>query len=597
MRMAPLLVPLILLLGLVSCQPGVPPADLVVINGILYTVGADRAVAQAMAVRGGRIIYIGDDKGLRRYLGQDTRVIDLQGRLVLPAFVDSHAHATAAVSELYEVWLYGLGSVEEYQQALREFLASHPGIQGIKGGGWVNAVFGPHGPTAAILDDVAPDIPVVLASEDYHSVWVNSKAMALAGITAQTPDPPGGIIERTADGTPSGTLRESAMELVAHVIPTYTREQVLEGLQHFQEFAHSLGITTVYIPHLPGGGAEDLQALHDFEASGQMKIRLLAAVGVEPDDDVGVVDEVARLRDQEAGGLFQIVGAKIFIDGVLEGGTAYLEHPYLHMPDSRGELLWDPAHYSEMCAALDRAGLQIHVHSIGDAATRITLDGLAYAREVNGERDARHMVTHLQLVSPEDIHRFAELDVIAVPQPYWFVIDTYYAQAVDFVGQERADRQYPMKSFFDQGVIVASSSDYPVTWPPDPLLAIETGVRRTVPAGAEAYVEPSFDRALNPAESVSVHDMIESFTRNGAYAAFLEDEIGTLEVGKKADFIVLDRNILEIDPAELHTAKVLLTFFEGEEVYRSDTYTEQTGAPRPRRWLMTPSLLLPAWAR
>lgn len=596
MRMAPLLLPVFLLLGLASCQPAVPPADLALINGILYTVSADRAVAQAMAVRAGRIVYIGDDKGVRRYVGRDTRVIDLQGRLVLPAFVDSHAHATAAVSELYEVWLYGLTSVEEYQQALRDFLALHPGIQGIKGGGWVNAVFGPNGPRAATLDEVVPDIPVVLASEDYHSVWVNSKAMALAGITAETPDPEGGVIERSADGAPSGTLRESAMELVADVIPPYTREQLLEGLQHFQQFAHSLGITTVYIPHLPGGGAGELQALHDFETSGQMKMRLLAAVGVEPDDTLDVVDEVVRLRDQEAGGRFEIVGAKIFIDGVLEGGTAYLEQPYLHMPQSRGELLWDQAHYNEMCAALDRAGLQIHVHSIGDAATRITLDGLEYARAANGERDARHMITHLQLVNSEDIGRFAELNVIAVPQPYWFVIDTYYTQAVEYVGQERADRQYPMKSFFDQGVIVASSSDYPVTWPPDPLLAIEIGVRRTVPAGAEAYVEPNFEQALNPAESVSVHQMIESFTRNGAFAAFLEDEIGTLEVGKRADFIVLDRNILEIDAAEIHTAKVLLTFFEGEEVFRSEAYADQGKAPHSGARPLTLGLPLATWA-
>jgi hypothetical protein len=262
------------------------------------------------------------------------------------------------------------------------------------------------------------------------------------------------------------------------------------------------------------------------------------------------------------------------MDGVLEGMTAYLEEPYDARPDYKGELLWDPQAYNEMCAALDKAGIQIHVHSIGDAATRITLDGFAYAREKNGERDARNMVTHLQLVNDADIARFADLDVIAVPQPYWFVVDTYYHQAVDYVGQERADRQYPMKSFFDAGVTVASASDYPVSWPPDPMVAIEIGVTRTVPEGSEAYVDPDFSTALGPSECVTVEQMIESFTINGARAIFMEDEIGSLEVGKKADFVVLSQNILEIDPRDIHNTVALLTYFAGKEVYRSEQFTQ-----------------------
>jgi predicted amidohydrolase YtcJ len=566
----------LLCMPLTACQPAAPveTADLVLLNGTIYTVDADRTIASAMAVKGDTIIYVGGNAGAQRLIGESTRVIDLQGRLVLPGLVDSHNHATSAVSEIYEVWLYGMGSVEEYQQAIRDFVEARPGLNGLQGGGWINAVFGPHGPTADLLDEIVPDIPVVLYSEDYHSAWVNSKALEMAGVTADTPDPAGGIIERDADGNPSGTLRESAMDLVAEVIPPYTEEQLIEGLEYFQDMAHSYGITTVYIPHLPGGGDAGLQALHTLEQSNRMTMRFRAALGVDPEDDPAMVSELAARRDAEAGGLFEIIGAKIFMDGVLEGGTAYLEEPYLHMPDSRGELLWEPQAYNEMCAALDRAGFQIHVHSIGDAATRLTLDGFAYARQQNGERDSRHIITHLQLVNPEDISRFAELDVVAVPQPYWFVRDAYYTQAIEYVGQERADQQYPMKSFFDQGVIVASASDYPVTTPPDPMLAIEIGVTRTVPAGSDIYIEPDYTQALVPAERVTVEQMIASFTINGAFATFLEDQIGSLEVGKKADFIVLDQNILEIDPAEIHNTTVLLTFFAGQEVYRSEAYTD-----------------------
>ncbi len=549
-------------------------ADLVLQNGFIYTVDKDRTIAEALAVKGDQFIYVGDNKGVQAYIGANTQIIDLQGRMVLPAFVDSHAHATSGVSDIYEVSLYGIDSVEKYQQTIRNFLAENPDIKALQGAGWINNVFGAQGPTTAMLDEVVPDIPAVLYSEDYHSVWVNSKTLELAGITRDTADPAGGVIERDANGNPSGTLRETAMDLVADVIPPYTVEQYLEGLEYFQDFAHSLGITTVYIPSLPGGIEEALKALHEFDASGKMTIRFPTAAGINPEDPLSKVDEIKQLIEREKGGYFEVIGAKIFMDGVLEGSTAYLEEPYLHLPNSRGELLWDPQKYNQVCAALDRAGIQIHVHSIGDASTRITLDGFAYARQQNGQRDARNIITHLQLVNPTDIDRMAELGVVAVPQPYWFVVDTYYTQAVEYIGQARADRQYPMKTYFDKGIVVASASDYPVSWPPNPLYAIEIGVTRTVPSSlGDIYVGGDFDTPLTPQERVSVEQMIASFTINGAYATFLESQIGSIEVGKKADFIVLSQNILQIPASQIHQVKVLLTFFEGKEVYRDEEFT------------------------
>jgi len=551
-------------------------ADLALTNGYIYTVDSARHTFEALAISGNRIVFVGGNSEADAWIGGHTRVIDLDGKMVLPGFVDSHCHITSGVSEIYEPILHGINDIEGYQRAIRDFAIANPDLQGIQAGGWVNAVFDSHGPTKELLDAVISNIPVVLFSEDYHNAWVNSRALETAGITANTPNPVGGIIERDLKGNPSGTLRESAVELVKKAVPPYSVEQVLQGLEYFQNKAHSLGITTVYNPLVSWKDSTDLQALRRWEESGEMRLRVPSALEVEPNDPLDIVEKLLEVRNQEKGELFKIIAAKIFMDGVLEGGTAYLEEPYLHTPESRGILNWIPAKYSQMCIELDKAGFQIHVHSIGDAATRITLGGIAEARKHNGRRDSRHAITHIQLVDPADIERFAELGVIAIPQPYWFVMDANYAQALKYIGPERAARQYPMKSFFEKGVVVSSASDYNVTLHPNPLLAIELGVTRAVPSDDRMYVDPDVGSCLVPSERVSVDEMIASFTINGAYAAFLENEIGSLEVGKKADFIILDPNILQAEPSEIHHARVLLTFFNGQEVFRNQSINKHS---------------------
>ncbi len=550
-------------------------ADLVLTNGYVYTVDPRRLSADALVVKGSRIAFTGRTAEAEAWIGSKTRVIDLQGKMVLPGFVDSHCHITSGVCEIYEPILHGIHNIEGYQQAVMNFLSANPELPGIQAGGWVNAVFEYHGPGKELLDAVVPGIPVVLFSEDYHNAWVNSKALEVAGITTNTPDPASGIIERGSDGNPSGTLRESAVELVKKAVPSYTVAQVQEGFTYFQKKAHSLGITTVYNPLVSMKDLTDMQALHEWEQSGKMRLRVPSAMEVEPGDSIGIVEELVEMRNREQGKYFKILAVKIFMDGVLEGGTAYLEKPYLHLPELRGILNWEPKKYDRMCVALDRAGFQIHVHSIGDAATRITLDGFAEARRQNGKRDSRHSITHLQLVHAADIDRFAELEVVAVTQPYWFVKDANYDQALNYIGRQRAARQYPMKSFFEKGVIVASASDYNVTLCPNPLVAIEIGVTRTVPADDRTFTAPDFNSVFIPHERVSVEEMITSFNINGAYAAFLDNDIGSLEVGKKADFIILDQNILTVEPAKIHHTQVLLTFFDGKEVYCHNSFIGQ----------------------
>ncbi|HET6443859.1 MAG TPA: amidohydrolase [candidate division Zixibacteria bacterium] len=541
--------------------------NLVFKNGAIYTVDQGRNWVEAMAISGGRIVYTGANQGLGPYLGPDMVVVDLEGKMVLPGFVDAHAHPSHAMDLVSNISLYGLDSVEEYRDEIAGYVASHEAAEVIRGSGWDNRFFSSRGPDKAILDALVPDRPVSLISYDGHSVWVNSITLERAQITGETPDPEGGYIERDPDtGEPNGTLRETAMLLVEKVIPDYSIAERKHALLAYQEMAARAGVTLSHDAMLE---APAIAAFRELADEGLLTMRFRGSLLMEPDRDVAKqVASVVEERSHDSHPYFQVSAAKIFVDGVIEGGTAYLHAEYKHKPGFRGEPIWDPQILNTMSAALDSAQVQIHVHVIGDAATEITLDALQYTREKNGGRDSRHLITHLQLVAPEDLPRFKQLGVIGVPQPFWFKVDDYYRKlALPYLGKERADAQYPMKSFIDSGVIMASSSDFPVTIPFAPLIGIQRGITRSE-TGRES------EEVLWSEERVSLEEMIASFTYNGAYANFLEDETGSLEVGKQADGVVLDRNIFDLPPSEISETKVLLTLVEGNVVFKDEDFDQ-----------------------
>ena len=560
---------LILLLVLSSACSSGPKADWVLRNGAIFTVDSTGSRALSLAVGGGKILYVGDDAGVEAFVGPESQVIELEGKMVLPGFIDSHSHPSGALIQVVAVSLYDLSSLEQYLDAVRRFSQENPEKEAIRGSGWSNALFPLTGPKKQALDAVVADRPVQLGSGDGHSSWVNSKALELAGITKETKDPKGGVIERDpATGEPTGTLRESATGLVAAVLPSFTVAERTAGLEAFQEMAAKDGVTTVRVAAIGLSAAGDfdaseMSAYERLESEGKLRVRFRGSLLLPPDAPVERVAELAAEREKQKGGLFEIDAVKIFVDGVVEGETAYLLEPYAHRPDYRGELLWDPDHLNEMVAAADREGFIVHIHAIGDAATRLALDAFQFAREKNGPRDARHQVTHLQLVTPDDVERFAQFEIVAVPQPFWFSKGGFYDNIeAPYLGEERASREYPMKSFFDAGVTVASASDFPVTIPFSPVVGMRMGITRSF--------EPSNpEMVLGPEERVSLEQMIASFTRNGAFAARLEESLGSLEVGKVGDVVVLDRNLFEIPPERLGDAKVLLTLFEGREIYRA----------------------------
>jgi hypothetical protein len=470
---------------------------------------------------------------------------------------------------------------------------ANPDLDSYQGNGWSEAAYPGIGPLKADLAGLTSK-PMALWSDGHHSLWVNQAALDLADIDNTTPDPTGGVIERVPGtevtdppyGTPSGCLRESATDMMMAVFPDFTVEQYKQGILFFQsEIANPVGMTLSQDAVLfPGSNA--VKAYEELAQAGALTMRIRGSLQVLPNlGDVApqvaaAVAEKARHKTT----FFQTKAAKFFADGVIEGHTGYLLEPYADAlefkgdADYRGEPLWRPTAFNAAMMKADKAGLQIHVHAIGDAAVSESLDAIAYAQAVNGRRNHRPMITHLQLMDPNDFARFRNLGVTALPQPYWFLMDDYYHYVqVPFLGQERADREYPMKSLFDKGVHVASGSDFPVTPDPNALAGMQIGVMRWYPDSSMGGTIPVGD-ILWPAERVTIRQMIRSFTIEGAYANFLEKTTGSIKVGKSADMVVLARNIIKCKPEKIGVGnKVLLTMFRGDTVYQADEFWSEAG--------------------
>jgi predicted amidohydrolase YtcJ len=404
---------------------------------------------------------------------------------------------------------------------------------------------------------------VFLTSADGHSAWVNSRALADAGVDASTPDPPHGIIERTADGrTPSGTLREEAMDLVARRLPTRTPAELVAGLRRGLAMANRLGITAW---QEASADRSELEAYAALARAGELTARVSVSMTADPERGVEQVADLAAWRDEISRPGLRVSTVKIFADGVLEAQTAALLEPYIGLGPGResfrGLAEWEPAALEAMVVALDAEELQVHVHAIGDRAVRTALDAFAAARRANGRRDARHHIAHAQLIDPTDIPRFAELDVFANFSPLWAYADTYITELTEpFLGPARSRWLYPMRSVRDAGGRLVFGSDWSVS-SMDPLLGIQVGMLRTDPEAPEGP-------AWLPQERLELEAMLRGYTIEAARVNFLDDVSGSIEVGKLADLIVLDRDLVSTPPSEIGTARVLLTLLGGEPVHR-----------------------------
>ena len=543
-------------------------ADLILTNGRVYAVDAARSSCAAIAVAGGRVAAVGSAEKVGRLRGPRTRTVDLAGRLVLPGFVDAHLHPRYCTCDLFEVGLAACASLAECLEAVGRFAAEHPEVPVIRGYGWYPTAVPEEQMTAAALDSVVADRPVSLFDDSQHTQWVNSVLLSRLGLGREDPPWEGAVVERLADGSPSGLLRE-AWPWVEAALPQYDAAARAAALRRFQrETAARYGLTLLHEAGLvPGDPMFD--TYRAFEENGELTARYCISVELDPGRPAAeLVEAAVEERARDAGPLVRTAAVKLFVDGVIESHTGYLTESYRDRPGFRSAPVWEPELLAEVSVAAAAAGFQLHYHTIGDAALSLALDAVAAARPGGRRDDARDIVTHLQLVDPADYARLAALGVTAATQPYWFAKDAQYDGEMyrPFLGDERAAHQYPMRAFFAHGVLVAAASDYPVSPPPDPLLAIQRGALRRDPLLPETSSE------LWPEEAVTVEQLVAAFTINGARANFLEHETGSLEPGKSADLLVLSEDVLALPPERIHEAEVRLTLFRGAPVFAAEEY-------------------------
>ncbi len=544
-----------------SAQTVSQPADVIITNARIYTVNPQQKWSEAIAIRGGKVVAVGDKAKIETYRGSATKVIDAGGRLVLPGFTDCHIHFMDGSLGLTRVDLNEAGSVAEIQKRVKAYADVHPTETWIQGMGWTYPTFAPTGlPDKKVLDEVVPDRPVYLVAFDGHSSWANSKALAMAGIDRNTPDPPNGKIVRDENGEATGALKEAAGDLVGSKTPQPTRAERLDALRKGIHEANKVGLVRV---HSAGQDFEYLDLYNELRKNGELTLRFYVAYFLDPPgltpQSTAAIEQARRDYKDEwiSGG-----AVKTMLDGVVEAHTAAMLAPYSDDPSQSGKLFWDPDKYKTTIADLDARGFQIFTHAIGDKAVRLALDSYENAAAVNHTKDARPRIEHIETITAQDIDRFGKLGVIASMQPlHSYPDDDTLGIWARNIGPERASRPWVWRSIQQKGGVLAFGSDWPVVTL-NPWKGVQTAVTRQTSEGSPPG-------GFVPQQRLGVEDTIRAYTLGAAFAGRREKTEGSLEPGKLADLIVLDRDLFKIEPSEIDKTQVMLTMVGGKVVYES----------------------------
>ena len=561
-------------------------ADTIITNGKIYTIDSNERVVEAVVIKDSRFIYAGNNEEALCYAEDGVEIIDLGGKTVLPGLIEPHVHAPGnAYNVLYNIDVFEARTAEETEQIIADYIQEHPNRDIYYGRGFKTAVFpgveASKGPKKERLDKICSDKPIIITDEGGHINWLNSKAFEVCGITTETPDVEGGVIEKNEEtGELWGDLKDEARCLNPE--RQYSKEEKMEAFAWLQNYFKSLGFTGIASQRQSActDPVPIVDIMHEFEKRGELTLHVAAAREIKVvEDEWKQFDHLEQMRDfyKPPESEIEITTAKFFVDGTVEGVSAFLSEPYSIEAGKGtnycGEFLWDYERMKEAFAETLKRGFNIHIHAVGDEAVTKSIDAIEYAQNLY-PGDHRNCITHLQIVKPEDIERMGKLGIVAGLNSFWHFKDptVYFDGEVRFLGEERASREYPAKAFKDAGCVITCSADYPVTPNPNPFQAMEAGVTRNLFDADYFGVDDIQDMEdpkwlLGKEERLSLMDMVKAYTINAAYATHREKEMGSIEVGKWADMIVIDRDIFEINPLDIEFTKVLRTIYKGKTIY------------------------------
>jgi predicted amidohydrolase YtcJ len=544
----------LILAPLLGAGQSQPAADLIIRNAKIWTVDKNHPTAQALAVLGDRIVAVGSNDEIEAWHGAHTDIVDASGKLLLPGFNDSHVHFVDGGLSLDSVQLNDATSATEFVRRIGEQVKKTPKGEWVTSGDWDETKWTPAVmPTKELIDPLTPDTPVFVSRYDGHMALANSVTLRLAGITAQTPDPPGGVIVHDAQGNPTGALKDAAMDYVFKIAPPLSHEARLRAVKRALAHAASLGVTSVQ--HMNPEYA-DIAVYSELLERGELTTRIYAAPLIPG------VDDLAKIGIRHAfGGPFLLIGAlKAYADGSLGSATAYFFEPFSNSPNNRG-LLSDEMHplslMQDRMMKADAAGLQLCTHAIGDQGISTILDLYSEVVKAHGERDRRFRIEHAQHMAAKDFDRFAQLHVIASMQPYHAIDDGRWAEAR--IGHDRASRTYAFRTFLNHGVPLAFGTDWNVA-PLNPMLGLYAAVTR-------ATLDGKNPNGWFPEQKLTVAEAVEAYTMGSAYAEFQEQVKGSITPGKLADMVLLSDDVFSIDPAKIRDVKVMTTWVGGKIVW------------------------------
>jgi predicted amidohydrolase YtcJ len=533
-------------------------ADVVFTNARVYTVDEAQPWAEAIAVKGNEIIYVGDAAGVEALVGPATSRRDLGGQLLLPGFIDSHVHPITGGAYATALSLDTYGSVDNWVQAIANYADENDDAPLLFGYGFLATRFGPVGPTRQLIDDVVPDRPVLIMDEGFHAAWANTAALDALNITQDTPDPVPGFsyYKRDANGDATGYLLEETAIMAMKQLNVITEDVVFEGFGIVLDMMNAFGVTAAYDAGVIG--YEDIFAavLKRTEESDEMTVRLVGSYRPGgPDGVAGAVNNALEWGRKIKGEHYHYNVLKILDDGTVEGRTAAMFEDYQGEPGNSGNTVYTEDEMTSMVVGAARNNIDVHIHALGERAVHEALNAIEEARKQAPDSTSRYAICHIQVITDQDLPRFAELDVIAQSTPLWASYDTYGRQ---FVSEDQFNRYWRFKSLKDLGVRLSFGSDFPSSGAGT---LIEMGHTRQDPDEPDAPVQP------RETERLDVESLVRGFTIDAAYQMHMEDEIGSLEVGKKADLVVLDQNIFEVDAYDIHRTNVVLTMMDGDIVY------------------------------